>query len=131
MKSTAVGLSVRLVLLACLLVLPPTARTQPTSPLECYRKLEYPPTAENFDKGWKDRVALEFEVINEGDLGSLRAALKDRDQFVRALAARALGIRADRDSADALAELVKTDPEPMVRIRAVEALGFLKMKPEV
>jgi hypothetical protein len=34
-------------------------------------------------------------------------------------------------AADALAELVQADPEYMVRIRAVEALGYLKMKPNV
>src|SRR5262249_18448124 len=55
---------------------------------------------------------------------------KDKDPFVRSLAARALGIRADEASADALAELVKSDPEYMVRIRAVESLGYLKMKSE-
>ena len=49
---------------------------------------------------------------------------------VAALAARALGVRGDNGSADALAALVKTDPEGMVRIRAVEALGLLKLKPE-
>lgn len=47
------------------------------------------------------------------------------------MAARALGILADRDSADILVELVKSDPSYLVRIRAVESLGFLKMKPDV
>src|SRR5262249_23596627 len=120
------------VALAGLFVLPLTGRSQQSpSPLESYRKLEFPPTEENFDRGWKDRVALEFDIVNAADLKSLRAALKDRNRFVRSVAARALGIRSDRESADALAELVKSDPEYMVRIRAVEALGFLKMKPEV
>lgn len=32
---------------------------------------------------------------------------------------------------DALAELVKNDPSYLVRIRSVESLGFLKMKPDV
>ena len=50
---------------------------------------------------------------------------------MRSMAARALGILADRSSADALAELVKNDPSYLVRIRAVESLGFLKMKPDV
>src|SRR5262249_39762119 len=36
----------------------------------------------------------------------------------------------DKNSAAALAELVKADPESMVRARAVESLGLLKMKPE-
>ena len=47
---------------------------------------------------------------------------------MRSMAARALGIRGDKASADALAELAQNDPEYMVRIRAVESLGLLKMK---
>jgi hypothetical protein len=121
-----------LLTLACLLVVLSAGRTQqPVSPLESYRKLEFPPKDENFAKGWQERVALEFAIINGADLKSLRAALKDKDRFMRAIAARALGILGDKASADALAELVKTDPEHIVRIRAVEALGFLKMKPKV
>ena len=120
-----------MLVLAGFLLLPPAGSTQsPPSPLEKYRNLEFPPTVENFDRGWKDRVALEYEIINGADLESLRAGLKDGNLFVRAMAARALGIRADRASADALAELLRADPEPMVRVRAVESLGFLKMKPE-
>lgn len=97
------------------------------SPLEKYRDLEFPAEPENFDKGWKDRVALEFEIINSADLKPLRDALKDEDRLVRSMAARALGIREDKASADALAELAQDDPEFAVRIRAVEALGLLKM----
>lgn len=99
-------------------------------PLEAYRRLQFPAKAENFDKGWKERVALEFEIVNGADLTSLRAALKDPDPFVRSMAARALGIRSDKASADALADLAKADPEYFVRLRAVESLGFLKMKAE-
>jgi HEAT repeats len=104
---------------------------RPPSPLESYRKLEFPPKEENFDKGWKDRVALESEIVNLTDLEDLRSSLGDDNPFVRAIAARALGIRGDRVSANTLAELVANDPEYMVRIRAVESLGFLKMKGEV
>jgi hypothetical protein len=97
------------------------------SPLEKYRDLEFPAEPENFDKGWKDRVALEFEIMNSADLKSLRDALKDEDRLVRSMAARALGIREDKASADTLAELAQDDPEFAVRIRAVEAIGLLKM----
>jgi hypothetical protein len=76
-------------------------------------------------------VAADYDVINSADLTSLRAALKDGDPFVRAIAAYALGVRRDCTSADALAELVKNDKKYVVRIRAVEALALLKMKPEV
>src|SRR5262249_19113382 len=103
---------------------------QPTSPLEKYRRLQFPRKDENFAKGWQERVALEYEIINAADLKTLRLALKDKDPFVRAIAARALGILSDMDSADALAELVKADKEYLVRIRAVESLGYLKIKPD-
>lgn len=113
-----------------LLVLPPPGRSESPSPLDKYRNLKYRPTMENFNRGWQERVLVEFEIVNSADLGALRAGLKDPNPFVRSIAARALGIRGDKASADALAELVKADPEHMVRARAVESLGLLKMKPE-
>ena len=101
-------------------------------PIEKYRRLEFPPSGgENFEKGWKERVAADYAVINDADLKSLRTALSDGNAFVRAIAAYALGVRGDKTSADALAELVKNDKEYVVRIRALEALAMLKMKPEV
>jgi len=122
----------RTILTACLLLLAPISWVaEPPAPTENYRRLEFPPTDENFEKGWKDRVAADYDVINSADLATLRAALKDDNPFVRAIAAYALGVRSDRTSADALAELVKNDKEYVVRIRAVEALALLKMKPEV
>jgi hypothetical protein len=109
-----------------------TVWTQPSdAPLERYRNLAFPPREENFAKGWEDRVEVEFDVVNRAATESLRAALKDKDALVRSIAARALGIRGDKVSADALAELAESDPEYMVRIRAVESLAYLKMKPEV
>src|SRR5215831_2168948 len=95
------------VALAGLLLLPHAGWAQPTSPLEKYRRLEYPPKDENFAKGWQERVALEYEIINTADRKALRSALKDKDPFVRAIAARALGMLGDENSADVLAELVK------------------------
>jgi hypothetical protein len=122
----------RTILIACSLLLASTGRSAAQlSPIEKYRRLEFPPKEEHFEEGWKDRVAADYDVINSADLSSLRAALKDGDPFVRAIAAYALGVRSDRNSADALSELVKNDKEYVVRIRAVEALAFLKMKPEV
>jgi hypothetical protein len=134
MKSRAVapGALLLTLMLSGLLALAPASRPREgPSPLERYRKLPFPPAEGNFDKGWQDRVALEHEVVNRADLKSLRVALGDSSPFVRAVAARALGIRGDRSSADALARLVQSDPEYMVRIRAVESLGLLKARPEV
>src|SRR5262245_30220811 len=66
----------RTVLTACLLLVAATSRSaEPPSPIERYRKLEFPPNDENFDKGWKDRVAADYDVINSADLTSLRADL--------------------------------------------------------
>ncbi len=113
-----------------LFLLPSASAQEPSSLLDQYRNLEYPPEAENFDKGWKDRVALEFEIINERDLASLRSALKDENRFVRAMAVRALGILADKASAGPIAQLLKEDPDFIVRTRAVESLGLLKMQRE-
>ena len=79
-------------------------RILPPAELERYRKREFPPAEENFVKGWQERVTAEFDVINDAKLDELRAALKDKDPLVRSIAARALGIRSDKDSADALVD---------------------------
>jgi hypothetical protein len=122
----------RTVLIIFLLLLATTSQSaEPLSPIEKYRKLEFPPKEKNFEEGWKERVVADYDVINKADLTSLRAALKDGDPYVRAIAAYALGVREDKVSADGLAELVKSDKEYVVRMRAVEALALLKMKPEV
>ena len=116
---------------ALLLPLPVGRADPPSAPLDRFRQLEFSPAEENFFKGgWQDRVTAEFDVINNAALGDLRTALKDENPLVRSLAARALGIRGDKDSADALAELARSDSQYMVRIRAVEALALLKLKPE-
>lgn len=131
MKRTACRVIPLGLMVSGLLVVSQLAWTEPPALLDSYRNLEHRPTMENFNKGWKERVLVEFEIVNSTDVVALKAGLKDRDPFVRSIAARALGIRADKASADALAELVKSDPEPMVRVRAVESLGLLKMKREV
>lgn len=100
-------------------------------PLERFRQLEFPPIVENFSSGWRERTALEFEIVNQASLVSLRGALDDENAFVRAVAARALGIREDHESAERLASLAQSDPEPMVRIRAVESLSLLKSHADV
>jgi HEAT repeat protein len=121
------------VVVSCfLLILQSTCSAQPpTTALDRCRTTDFSLEGDKFDKGWQERVALEFEIVNKADLGSLRTGLTDENLYVRALAARALGIRADRKSSDAIAALVQNDPEYLVRVRAVEALGLLKMKSEV
>src|SRR4051812_1358245 len=115
MKRAACRVTTLVSMLAGLLIVSSPGRAEPPSPLEKYRNLKHRPTRENANKGWQERVLVEFDIINSADLGALRAGLKDRDPFVRSIAARALGIRGDKASAETLAELVKTDPEHMVR----------------
>lgn len=117
-------------MLGILLAVSSPGRAEDPSPLERYRNLKDPPTKENFNKGWQERVLLEFDIVNSEGLGALRAGLKDPNPYVRSMAARALGIRGDKESAEALAGLAKSDPEAMVRVRAVESLGLLKAHPE-
>jgi hypothetical protein len=107
------------------------AAPQGAPPLERYRKAESPPTPENFDRGWKERTALEFEIVNSASLEALREGLKDPEPFVRSMSARVLGIRGDRASAGSLAGIAAKDPVAWVRVRAVESLGFLKSEREV
>src|SRR4029453_8813879 len=107
----------RVLLVLALLTAPGWAQ-ESVSPLEKYRALKFPPTSENFDKGWEERVALEFDIINGADLPSLRTARRAPDPSVGAIAPRALGILGDRESVEPLAGLAKGDPEPGVRMRA-------------
>ena len=103
----------------------------PKSPLERCRSTDFSLEGEKFDENWRERVALEFDVVNNAGLEELRAGLKDSNLYVRAMSARALGMRGDRNAAEDLAGLVRSDSEHLVRTRAVEALGLLKMKPDV
>jgi hypothetical protein len=114
--------------LAGMLAFAPALLSQSASPIEKRRNLAFPPAEENFEKGWQERVSVEFELVNDADVKSLRDALNDKTPYVRALAARALGIRGDKEAAATIADLLKNDPEHIVRIRAVEALGMLKLE---
>lgn len=106
----------------------PPLWSQTASPVEKCRNLAFPPAEENFEKGWQERVAVEFELVNDADLNSLRTALNDEVPYIRAMASRALGIRDDKTSAAKIADLAANDAEHIVRIRAVEALGMLKLE---
>jgi len=121
----------RSIVVLSLLGLPTAISAEEASPIERCRAMDFSLAGDKFDAPWKARVALEFEFVNQVDLPTLRAALVDKNLFVRAMAARALGIRGDQNSADTIAKLALSDPEYLVRVRAVEALGLLKLKPEV
>lgn len=121
------------ILTTCILLLSPTVclAQSPADLLERCRQMNFDLEGEQFDFGWQQRVLLEFTVVTKSKPEALNLWLADDNPYVRAMAARALGIQGDKQSADALAELAKNDPEYVVRIRAVEALGLLKLKPKV
>ena len=115
-----------------LLLLSSACSAQSTKPtLERCRAMDFSLKGDKFNEGWQERVSLEFEVVNDVKLASLRDWLSDDSLYVRAMACLALGIRADKESAAAIASLAQNDPEYLVRVRAVEALGLLKTKPAV
>ncbi len=100
------------------------------SPLDEYRKSDFAPKKGKVDDAWKKRILLEFELVRAGKPELLRPALKDPSKEVRAFAAGALGILGDQASAAPLAELAKADPDAMVRIMALQGLGWLRAGPE-
>jgi HEAT repeat protein len=61
------------------------------------------------DDAYRNRIALEFEIIREGRIEALREAARDPDRYVRAFAVAALGILGDRASEEAIAKLIE-DP---------------------
>ena len=59
-----------------------TSPGQTSGPLDKFRNQKFPPVREKyFEQGWKERVALEFEVVNSEPVESLRAALNDDTAF--------------------------------------------------
>ncbi len=81
------------------------------------------------DDSYRDRIALEFEIIRSGRIEPLREALRDSNRYVRAFSVTALGILGDHESEEAIAKVVKDpDIDSMVGGAAVQALGWLKAK---
>lgn len=97
--------------------------------LEEYRRAEFGDTQNIFpvDDGYRNRMALEFDLVRSGRLAPLREGLHDSNRFVRSFSVSALGVLGDRASEGAIAKLVE-DPgtDPMVGSTAVQALGWLK-----
>ena len=79
------------------------------------------------DDSYRNRIALEFEIMRAGRIEPLRAALQDPDRYVRSFAVAALGILGDHASEKAIATLVgDPDVDRMVGGAALQALGWLK-----
>ena len=79
------------------------------------------------DDSYRNRIALEFEIMRAGRIEPLRAALQDPDRYVRAFSVAALGILGDHPSEKAIEKLVgDPDVDRMVGGAALQALGWLK-----
>ena len=74
---------------------------------------------------WKARVRAEWELgaLDPAHRVTLEALLADEDRFVRALAARSLGVLGDEASSPALVEALVQERDKGTRIALVEALG--------
>jgi len=84
------------------------------------------------DDAYRNRIALEFEIIREGRIEALREAARDPDRYVRAFAVAALGILGDRASEAAIAKLIEDpDVDSMVGGAALQAFGWLKGRVDV
>ncbi len=79
------------------------------------------------DDSYRERIALEFEIIRSGRIEPLREAMRDSNRHVRAFSIVALGVLGDHASVEAIAKRVD-DPETdsLVGGAALQALGWLK-----
>ena len=77
------------------------------------------------DDSYRNRIALEFEIVRSGRIDLLRDALGDSNRFVRAFSVGALGILGDHASVGTIAKRLE-DTDGMVRVAALQALGWLK-----
>jgi HEAT repeat protein len=106
-----------------------TDNTQERNLIEEYRKADFG-DQKNFpvlDDAYRNRIALEFELIRSGRIEPLRNALRDPNRYVRAFAINALGILGDHESEETIAKmLADPDIDSMVGGAAVQALGWLK-----
>lgn len=97
--------------------------------IEEYRKADFG-DKQSFpvlDDSYRNRIALEFEIIRSGRIEALREAMGDSNRYVRAFSIAALGILGDRASVAAIAKLLDDpDIDSMVGGAALQALGWLK-----
>ena len=80
----------------------------------------FPPAEENFEKGWRDRVAVEFELVNDAAINS---AIKARNGGVRWSAKISAGQVANKTDFAALAR--QSYASGMAR----ESMGLAKIGP--
>ena len=98
--------------------------------LEGFRKVPWgdrckPVRGDPAPDGWQERVKTEaaLAALDVKDWPSLQALLADPDRFVRAVAARALGLSGHMSNTAALAAALAVEKDKLVRVALVEALG--------
>src|SRR5262245_42631951 len=103
--------------------------TQRRNLIDEYRRADFgdPQNFPVLDDSYRNRIALEFEIIRSGQIEPLREAMRDSNRYVRAFSVTGLGILGDHASQDAIADMA-ADPETdrMVGGAAVQSLGWLK-----
>jgi peroxiredoxin len=106
--------------------LPPAAAVS----LDAFRAVPWddrckPLRADPAPDGWQQRVKTEAVLasLESKDAPALEALLGDSDRFVRAVAARALGLTSGSKSAPALAAALAAEQDKLARISMIEALG--------
>lgn len=116
---------------------PPAAKGAPsmlpaaaTAALDAFRAVTWgdrckPIRAEPAPEGWQVRVKAQAALasLDAKDRPTLTALLGDADRFVRALAARAVGLHGSADDTPALAEALAAEKDKLARIAMIEALG--------
>jgi peroxiredoxin len=114
----------------------PTAAAEPTLPaapaakLEAFRKVDWaahlkPARPDPAPPSWKTRCEAEWTLaaLPKADAAALLPLLGDGDRFVRALAARSVGIAQPDGAAKALLAALAAEKDKNARVALVEALG--------
>lgn len=97
------------------------------------RRLSEHGIADTDDQDWHVRLLALRDLVRAGleDRAAIEAGLRHEDRQARYLAAAALGILGDVNSAPALEETAANDPSPLVRSQAVVALGQIQAKQSI
>lgn len=103
--------------------------TQKPDLIEEYRNADFGDLQNTpvLDDAYRNRIALEFELIRSDRIEPFMNAVRDPNRHVRAFAISALGILGDFESEGMMAELLADpDIDSMAGGAAVQALGWLK-----
>ena len=108
-------------------------RTLPAPALEAltaFRKVAWkdrlkPARGAKLDSGWSTGVRAEWLLgsLERRHRPALEALLTEKDRFVRALAARSLGLQGDPKATPALARALKAERDQLIICSLIQALG--------